>query len=55
MRGRKEVEFPELKQGNMIVADYAAKFEELSRLCHHYNGAEAKMSKCIKFENGLRP
>ncbi|XP_050908051.1 uncharacterized protein LOC127121639 [Lathyrus oleraceus] len=55
VRGRKEVEFLELKQGNMIVADYAAKFEELSRFCPYYNGAEAEMSKCIKFESGLRP
>lgn len=55
VRGRKEVEFLELKQGNMTVADYAAKFEELSRFYNHYNGVEAEMSKCIKFENGLHP
>lgn len=47
------MEFLEIKKGNMTVADYAAKFEELSRFCPHYNGAEAEMSKCIKFENGL--
>lgn len=54
VRGKKEMEFLELNQGNMIVADYVAKFEELSRFCPHYNGADAKMFKCIKFENGLR-
>lgn len=29
VRSRNEIEFLELKQGNMIVIDYAAKFEEL--------------------------
>ncbi|XP_050896160.1 uncharacterized protein LOC127102881 [Lathyrus oleraceus] len=53
VHSKKEVEFLELKQGNMTVADYAVKFEELSRFCPHYNEAEAEMSKCIKFENGL--
>ncbi|XP_050896090.1 uncharacterized protein LOC127102799 [Lathyrus oleraceus] len=37
----------------MIVVDYAAKFEELSRFCTHYNGLEAEGSKCIEFESGL--
>lgn len=36
VRGKKEVEFLELKQGNMTVADYASKFEELSRFCPHH-------------------
>ncbi|XP_050876727.1 uncharacterized protein LOC127080451 [Lathyrus oleraceus] len=31
VRGKKEIEFIELKQGNMIVAEYAAKFEALIR------------------------
>lgn len=52
---KKEVEFLELKQGNMIFADYAVNFEKLSRLFPHCNREEAKMSKYIKFENGLRP
>ncbi|MCI92846.1 GRAS family transcription factor, partial [Trifolium medium] len=30
VRNRKVVEFLELKQGNMTVAEYAAKFESLS-------------------------
>lgn len=54
VRSKEEVEFLELKQENMIVADYAVKFEELSRFCPHYNGVKAAMSKCIKFENELR-
>ncbi|KHN32580.1 hypothetical protein glysoja_046915, partial [Glycine soja] len=31
VRNKKEMEFLELKQGNMTVAEYAAKFEELVR------------------------
>ncbi|XP_050900594.1 uncharacterized protein LOC127107346, partial [Lathyrus oleraceus] len=54
VRGKKEIEFLELKQGNMSVTDYAAKFVELSKFYPHYTGAGAEFSKCIKFENGLR-
>lgn len=39
----------------MLVADYAAKFEDLIRFCPYYNGVKYEESKCIKFENGLRP
>ena len=31
LRKRKEIEFLELKQGNMSVGEYAAKFEEMSK------------------------
>jgi len=31
VRNKKEMEFLELKQGNMTMAEYAAKFEELVR------------------------
>ena len=31
VRNKKEMEFLELKQGNMIVVEYVAKFEELVR------------------------
>ena len=55
VRCKKEMEFLELKQGNMSVADYASKFEELVQYCPHYNNADAEESKCVKFENGLRP
>lgn len=54
VRNKKEIEFLELKQGNMLVIDYAAKFEELSRFCPHYNAVGAEVSKCGKFENVLR-
>ncbi|XP_057415007.1 uncharacterized protein LOC130709896 [Lotus japonicus] len=55
VRGKKEIEFLELKQGNGTVAEYATKFEELIKFCPHYNIAEAERSKCNKFVNGLRP
>ena len=55
VRGKKEIEFLELKQGSMSVVEYAAKFTELAKFYPHYSGANAEFSKCIKFENGLRP
>ena len=55
LRSKKEIEFFELKQRNISVADYAAKFEELSRFFPHYNDVGAEVSKCIKFESGLHP
>lgn len=54
-RGKKEIEFQELKQENSSVADYASKFEELVKYCPHYNTAGSERSKCLKFVNGLRP
>ncbi|XP_050918794.1 uncharacterized protein LOC127136255 [Lathyrus oleraceus] len=47
IRSKKEIEFLELKQQNITITDYAAKFEELYRFCPHYNGAEAEVFKCI--------
>jgi hypothetical protein len=55
VRNKKEIEFLELKQGSMTVSKYAEKFEELSRFCPYINAAEAEVSKCLKFENGLHP
>ncbi|MCI85924.1 hypothetical protein A2U01_0107203, partial [Trifolium medium] len=37
VRNRKVVEFLELKQGNMTVAEYATKFEALSAFSPYYN------------------
>lgn len=39
----------------MIVAEYAAKFEELVKFCLYYNCAAAEGSMCIKFERRRRP
>ena len=47
-------EFLELKQGDMSVTEYAAKFVELAKFYPHYTIETAEFSKCIKFENGLR-
>jgi len=55
LRNKKEVEFLQLKQGSMSVANYANKFEELSRFCPYINAEGAEISKCVKFESGLRP
>ena len=37
------------------MAEYAVRFEELVKFCPHYNIPTAEVSKCIKFENRLRP
>jgi hypothetical protein len=39
----------------LSVTEYAAKFTELAKFYPHYDGANVEFSKCIKFENGLRP
>jgi len=53
VRGKKEIEFLELKQGDMSVTEYAAKFVELAKFYPHYTAETVEFSKCIKFENGL--
>lgn len=53
--GKKEIEFLELKQRNSTIVEYAAKFEELMKLCPYYNDAAAEVSKCIKFKNRFHP
>jgi hypothetical protein len=45
VRNRKVVEFMELKQGNLSVPEYAAKFEELCRYSPHYNTVKAEVDK----------
>ncbi|XP_039688580.1 uncharacterized protein [Medicago truncatula] len=50
----KEIEFLELKQGDMSVTKYAAKFVELAKFYPYYTAETTEFSKCIKFENGLR-
>jgi len=54
VRRKKEIEFLELKQGDMSVTEYAAKFVELAKFYPHYNAETAEFSNCIKFENNLR-
>ena len=55
VRGKKEIKFLELKQGNLSIIEYAAKFVELSKFDAPYDEANGEFSECIKFENGLRP
>ncbi|CAJ2661920.1 unnamed protein product [Trifolium pratense] len=55
VKNRKVIEFMELKQGNMSVAEYSVKFQSLCRFAPHYNTIEAEHDKCVKFESGLRP
>ncbi|XP_028223450.1 uncharacterized protein LOC114404930 [Glycine soja] len=55
VKNRKEMEFLELKQESMTVAEYAARFENLVRYFPHYQGEAREKSKCVKFVNGLRP
>ncbi|CAJ2636207.1 unnamed protein product [Trifolium pratense] len=51
---KKVVEFMELKQGNMSVAEYSVKFEELCAFSPHYNTVEAENDKCVKFEKNIK-
>ena len=37
-----------------MVAEYAARFENLVRYFPHYQGEAGERSKCVKFVNGLR-
>ncbi|XP_058769276.1 uncharacterized protein LOC131643141 [Vicia villosa] len=53
VRGKKEIKFLELRQGNKSVVEYAAKFGELAKFYQHYDGPTGEFSKCIKLENGL--
>ncbi|XP_050890416.1 uncharacterized protein LOC127095826 [Lathyrus oleraceus] len=53
VHGKKEIEFLELKHGNLSVTEYAARFMELAKFYPHYSEATTVFSKCIKFENGL--
>lgn len=55
VRGKKEIEFLELKQGNLLVTEYATRFVELAKFYPHYSQATVEFSKCIKFENRLSP
>ncbi|GAU10302.1 hypothetical protein TSUD_418910, partial [Trifolium subterraneum] len=55
VKSKKVVEFMKLEQGNMSVAEYAAKFQSLCAFSPYYNTAEAEHDKCVKFKSGLCP
>ena len=51
-RHAKAREFLELKQGNMIVLEYVAKFAELA--CFRDDYVATDMAKVRKFDDGLK-
>ena len=51
-RHAKAQEFLELKQGTMMVMEYAARFTELARFADDYVAKD--MAKVRRFENGLK-
>jgi hypothetical protein len=51
----KELEFFELKQGNMSVGEYIGKFQQQSKFSMYYQNHPDKRWKCRKFEAGLKP
>ncbi|XP_061358761.1 uncharacterized protein LOC133302954, partial [Gastrolobium bilobum] len=55
VRNIKEIEFLELKQGNMTVGEYVTKFEELSRYSNYIQNQPNEEWLTTKFESGLKP
>ena len=53
VRGEKEIEFLELKQGNMSVTEYAAKFVELAQFYPHYTPETAEFFEVRKVRGWL--
>jgi len=39
----------------LVMVVVSAKYEELSRFCPYINAEDAMVSKCVKFENDLKP
>ena len=52
-RARKGEEFLKLKQGNMTVREYAAKFESLSRFFRLFKDGVDEVFMCSHFQEGL--
>lgn len=55
MREQKELEFTRLVQGEMTIAEYTAKFEELAKYLPHLHYATNEEWKITQYELGLRP
>lgn len=53
LENKMEIKFLELKQGDMSVVEYEAKFTELSRYASHHVQDEKR--KARRFEQGLKP
>jgi hypothetical protein len=55
LKDKKEIEFLELKQGEMTIGQYVAKFEELARYSNNLRNQPDDAWKSKSFEQGLRP
>ena len=55
IKNKKEAEFLTLHQEDMTVAQYIAKFEELSKFSKYLKETHDEAWKCIHFERGLKP
>ncbi|XP_027342998.1 uncharacterized protein LOC113855558 [Abrus precatorius] len=55
LKKQKAREFLELKQGNMSIGEYAAKFHELMKYWPHYQHNDGEEDLCAQFEHELRP
>ncbi|XP_050886322.1 uncharacterized protein LOC127091682 [Lathyrus oleraceus] len=55
VRGKKEIDFLEMKQGNLSITEYASRFVELVKFHPHYSEVTVELLKCIKLKNGLHP
>ncbi|XP_027357481.1 uncharacterized protein LOC113866882 [Abrus precatorius] len=55
MRKQKTREFLKLKQENMTMGEYTAKFQELMKYWPHYQHGDGEEDLCAQFEHGLRP
>ena len=54
LRQAKEREFLNLKQGNMSVGEYTAKFETLSKYSRYYQLHPDESWRCSQYVEGLR-
>lgn len=52
MRSKKDIEFLELKQGNLTVVEYAAKFEELVKFWSHYSSVAVEVRSELSLKVG---
>ncbi|XP_027348359.1 uncharacterized protein LOC113859894 [Abrus precatorius] len=55
LKKQKAREFLKLKQGNMSVGEYVAKFHELMKYWPHYQHDDEEEDLCAQFKHGLRP
>ncbi|XP_050920304.1 uncharacterized protein LOC127137941 [Lathyrus oleraceus] len=54
VRSKKEIGFLALKQGSLIVAEYATKFKELVKFCPYYNVLLLRCLNCQIYDEDCR-